>query len=170
MTVTSPLSKQIFVLNGAQTVFAFGFVAANASWIQVTYTDITGNVTVLSPTAYTLAINPAVTGALWGVGGTVTYAPGGSPAASGTLTVARIAPYQQNTSISNQTALLQSVIEQAMDGYYGEVIQGTALNNWKLRQWQPGGTEYAAGAYGAPFTNATPAKQWLKVQLQRFDR
>ena len=85
------------------------------------------------------------------------------------------------TSIANLAALADvpqpsllpdfaELIEQAMDGYYGEVIQGTALNNWKLRQWQPGGTEYAAGAYGAPFTNATPAKQWLKVQLQRFDR
>jgi hypothetical protein len=62
------------------------------------------------------------------------------------------------------------VIEQALDGYYTELIQGTALNNWKLRVWQPGGTEYTAGAYGAPFTNATPGKVWIEIQPQRFDR
>ena len=115
MTITSTLSKLIFQLNGAQTVFAFSFVGVSASYIQVTYTDTSGNITVLPSSAYSVSLNAATTGNLWGVGGTVTYAPGGSPASNGTLTVARVIPYEQLTSISNQTALLQSVIEQALD-------------------------------------------------------
>lgn len=43
------------------------------------------------------------------------------------------------------------------DGYYSEPIPGATLATYKLRLWQPGGTEVAAGAYGAPWTNTSPA-------------
>lgn len=66
--------------------------------------------------------------------------------------------------------ILVNVITQAMDGYYAEWVTGTTLANGKLRFWQPGGSEYANGAYGAPFTNANPAVMFLEILLQNSDR
>lgn len=114
-TITITSYSQTFQGNNATTVFSFGFIAGIASNISVTYTDASGNQTVLTPSQYTLVINPPASGQCWGIGGTVTYAPSGLPIGTGTmLTVTRLVPYTQTTSVSNQSFYPQS-IECAMD-------------------------------------------------------
>ena len=119
MTVTNSTNKMIAQGNGATTVFSFTFIGVAASDVEVIFTDALGNQTVLTPSQYTLALNPPLPGQLWGNGGSVTYptvASGAPPIAAGTsLTIARELPYTQGISISNQTTAYLSVIEQALD-------------------------------------------------------
>ena len=123
MTVTSSTNKVIASGDGSNTVFNFPFIAVAASDISVIYTDADGVETVLSASAYTLAINAAAPGAIWGLGGTVTYPLVGPPIAVGTtLTIVRELPITQTTTISNQGALYPQVIEQALD-YVTMVLQ-----------------------------------------------
>lgn len=116
MTISTTSNVVTAPGNGATTVFSFSFVADSSSYISVIYTDAYGNQTTLAPAQYTLFINPPATGQLWGVGGTVTYPLSGGPIASGTtLTIARILPLTQNTSISNQGDFYPTVTEKALD-------------------------------------------------------
>src|SRR5579871_3901995 len=103
MTVSTSTSQTTLGGNGSQSVFTFGFVVGLASNLQVIYTAANGIQTVLSPSLYSVSLNAPVTGQLWGVGGSITYPLSGSPIASGTtLTISRIVPLTQQTSISNQ--------------------------------------------------------------------
>jgi hypothetical protein len=114
-TITTSSSSVTVGGNGSTTVFSFPFVGVQASDITVTYTNASGVATVLLPTQYTLTLNAANPGAVWGVGGTVTYPLAGSPIATGTtLTIARAVPYQQTVS-SNQGQLFPLAVEQALD-------------------------------------------------------
>jgi hypothetical protein len=116
MTVTTSLNKIIYPGNGATTSFPFSFPAVAATDIQVFFADVNGNVTLLSPSAYTLVLNPAVANNPTAAGGTVTYNPLGVPIPLNTsLTIMRTLPLQQNTSLGNQQALFQTAIEQALD-------------------------------------------------------
>lgn len=116
MTVSTTAYAVTLSGNGATTVFSFPFIADNASTIKVTFTDVNGVQTVLSPGAYTLFINTPPVGGLWGIGGTVTYPLSGSPIASGTLlTIERTVPYTQTVSIANQGAFYPSAVEQGLD-------------------------------------------------------
>lgn len=102
--------------NGATTVFNFNFIADSAATMEVFYVAADLSQTLLSPSQYTLYINPPAVGQLWGVGGTVTYPLSGSPIASGTsLIIQRIVPYLQTVSISNQGAFYPQAVEQALD-------------------------------------------------------
>lgn len=116
MTISTSQSAEIFLGNGVTNTFAFSFVATEAADISVILTDTDGVVTTLSPSQYTLFLNPPATGALWGIGGTVTYPIMGSPIVDNTiLTVSRILPLTQVDSISNQGNFAPQVIEQALD-------------------------------------------------------
>ena len=117
MTISSSNSTITIAGNGTQTVFPFSFIGGFASNIVVLYNGPNGAVPVTLPTsAYTVSLNAATTGALWGVGGTVTYNPGDTPIAAGTsLTISRIVPLTQTTSISNQGPYAPNVIESALD-------------------------------------------------------
>src|SRR5271165_313090 len=113
MTVTSAQSSVTVLGNGATTVFSFPFVGVAAADVVVTYTDPTGNITVLNPSVYALALTAAVPPALWGIGGTVTYNPG-SPIPNGSqLNISRAVPNTQTTSLANQGASYPQVVEQA---------------------------------------------------------
>lgn len=117
MTVTTASNKAIVAGNGATTVFAFNFIGVNADLISVTLTDSGGVETLLDPSLYTLALNPAGT-ALWGIGGTLTYPLTGGPLAAGnTLTLLRELPLTQAISLQNQTSYGQynTAAEQAVD-------------------------------------------------------
>lgn len=110
MTINSSTSKTIVLGNGSQTQFAFGFVGVAAAYISVIYTDASGNETVLArgsgATQYQIALNPAVQGALWGLGGTVTYDPSGTPIPVGSsLTMFRTLPLTQAISLQNLVSL-----------------------------------------------------------------
>ncbi len=139
MTISTQQSSQTFLGNGATNSFNFTFVGDAASDIIVSYTDADGNVTVLTPAQYTLFLNPASTGSLWGVGGTVTYPIMGSPIANGTsITISRILPLTQETSISNQGAFTPSVIETALDTLEMQLQQVAARTGLFRGIWATG--------------------------------
>lgn len=98
--------------NNVTTIFSYNFPMSNASYarVSVTNTTVTPNtITTLSPTQFTL------TGATNPTGGTVTYPLSGSPLAPGYyLTIQRIVPLIQTTSIANQGPTFRA-IENALD-------------------------------------------------------
>lgn len=110
MTVQTTNNKTIVLGNGVMTVFAFDFVGVASAYIAVILTDSSGNETVLSQgsgaTQYQIALNSPVAGAVWGVGGTITYNPSGTPVPAGsTLTIFRTLPLTQAISLQNQNSL-----------------------------------------------------------------
>lgn len=116
MTISTQQSIETFLGNGSTTTFNFSFVPDSAANIVVSYTDANGNVSILSSSQYTLNLNPPGAGQLWGVGGSVIYPLTGSPIANGTsLTIQRVIPFQQLTTISDQGDFSSEVIEQALD-------------------------------------------------------
>jgi hypothetical protein len=74
---------------------------------------------------------------------------GSYPSGGETLDLTQIA----NAVPSASQPVLVSVESQNGNGGYYIPQQGSALNNWKLRVFQAGGTELAAGAYPAAFTS-----------------
>lgn len=116
MTISTTQSQVTVLGNGVTTTFSFPFVYDSASAITVSYTDAAGTTTILASSQYTLFLNAPAANALWGAGGTVTYAPSGVPIANGTsLTIARTLPLTQTTSISNQGDFYPTVVEEALD-------------------------------------------------------
>jgi hypothetical protein len=109
-TVNSTVNKTIALGNGVTTAFQFNFIGVAAAYISVILTDASGNQTVLTPgagaTQYQITLNPPVSGATWGVGGTVTYNPSGTPIPSGsTLTIFRTLPLTQAISLQRMNSL-----------------------------------------------------------------
>lgn len=109
-TVNSTASKTIALGNGVTTTFNFSFVGVAAAYISVILTDASGNETVLTQgsgtTQYQITLNAPVTGAIWGLGGSVTYNPSGTPIPAGsTLTIFRTLPLTQAISLQNQNSL-----------------------------------------------------------------
>lgn len=126
MTISNITPTVTYQGNGVTTTFSFSFVADSASDISVTYTDSSGNATVLPSNQYTLVINAPAAGQLWGVGGSVTY-PITSPVTpiqSGTsLTITRMVPYEQDTTLNNQGAFYPTVVEQGLDNLELQIQQ-----------------------------------------------
>jgi len=136
MTVNTASNKTIVSGNGAQTVFTFGFIGVAAQYITVIFTDASGNQTTLSQgsgaTQYQINLNAPVQGAIWGVGGTVTYNPSGTPIALGTtLTIFRTLPLTQAISLQNQlsTQTLGAGTETAIDESVMEIQQVQEAQN-----------------------------------------
>lgn len=139
MTISSLSSQNIVYGNGATSVFSFNFVAVSADDITVLFNDTDGTSTELSPSAYTVFINPPDDNALWGVGGSVTYLPSGIPIANGTsLTISRTLPYTQDVTIRNQGAFYPDVTEQALDILCMEIQQSNARTNQWRGTWDTG--------------------------------
>ncbi len=139
MTVSTSASQATLGGNGSQTTFGFGFTVGLASNLQVILTDGSGNQTVLAPSQYAIALNPPATGQLWGVGGTVTYPLSGPPIASGTtLTISRVVPLTQPTSISNQGSFYPQAVEQAIDTLCMELQQVSARTGRVRGTWAAG--------------------------------
>lgn len=110
MTISTSSSKIVALGNGATVMFTFGFLIPQSGEEQVIFTDANGVQTILPNTQYMLVGfgNPA--------GGTVTYPLVGSPIPTGTsLTIARVLPLVQGTTISNQGAFYPQVVEGALD-------------------------------------------------------
>src|SRR5262245_728877 len=98
MTISSTDNKAIFPGDGANTVFNFTFPASPlpAADFVLTYVDAAGNETTVNPALYTLTLTAALTGAIWGLGGSVTYPLSGAPIALGiTLVLERLLPLKQ---------------------------------------------------------------------------
>ncbi len=152
MTVSTVQSSAVFLGNGATTSFGFSFnngvpFNSNASLATYTviYTDVSGNQTTLAPSVYTLSFNAAVTGTLWGLGGTLVYPISGSPIASGiSLTLNRVFPLQQLTSISNQGDFAPQNIE-AMGDIEEMQLQQIAARTAQQRGVWASGIQYNSG-------------------------
>lgn len=163
MTVTTTSSQTTLGGNGSTTVFSFSFIAGVPSNLLVTYTNTSGNETTLTLGSgsgqYQVTLNAAAPGQLWGIGGTVTYNPGGTPIANGTsLTITRIVPLTQAVSIQNQAGVYLQVIEQAMDTLCLELQQVSARTGQYRGTWATTiaynyGDVIVDGANGANTTN-----------------
>ena len=139
LTISTTSSAVTVGGNGSTTSFAFGFIAGVASNLLVTYTNALGVTTTLSSSQYTVTLNPAAAGQYWGIGGTITYPTAGSPIASGTsLTIQRILPLSQLTSISNQGDFYPSAVEKAMDTLCMEIQQVAARTTSYRGTWATG--------------------------------
>jgi hypothetical protein len=144
-TISTSASTVTVPGNGSQTAFTFSFVGVAAADISVIFTTAAGVQTALTqgpgPTQYQVSLNAAVPPALWGVGGTIIYSPGTPIPSGSSLTISRVLPLQQNTSLSNQASLgqLESATEQAIDqavmqiqqlaGTIGRAIVGNIANS-----------------------------------------
>ena len=109
-TVGTTASSTVALGNGATVSFNYNFNMVNAAYAVVTITQISNNQqTVLTPTQYT------ITGVGNSSGGTVIYPLVGSPLATGfSITIARVVPLLQTTSLCNQGPTLCAV-EKALD-------------------------------------------------------
>jgi hypothetical protein len=129
MTIDVSTSSTTAEGNGVTTIFTFDFTYVSASDIFVTFTDASGNQTDLTPAQYTLVLNAPASNSIWGVGGTVTYPLTGSPITTGqTLTIYRILPLTQTTSIANQGTFYPTVVEQALDTLCMEIQEVSAAS------------------------------------------
>lgn len=116
MTVNNVSSKITYAANGVATAFSFFFSAVSASDIHVFVTNASGVTTEVPPSQFTAALSPPIPPNPTSASGAVTYPLAGPPLATGNfLTIARIAPLDQDTSISNQSIIYPPIIEQALD-------------------------------------------------------
>lgn len=107
MTVNNSRSRVVFAGDGGRTQWTFDFIGVASAYLTVLYTDRTGVQTQLTegtgPDQYQMVLAEPVEGAVWGLGGTVTYAPHGNPIPLGSfLTVVRVLPETQPVSLINQ--------------------------------------------------------------------
>jgi hypothetical protein len=98
-----------------------------SEYIYVTYTNASGTETVLSSSQYSITINSVATGQIWASGFTLTYPTSGAPIANGTsLTVQRILPLQQLTSLENQGNFYPQAVEAGLDVLEMQIQQVSA--------------------------------------------
>lgn len=111
-TVVTAAYSTLALGTGAQTVFPFSFVGVGTQYIAVVYTDASGNQTTLAQgpgaSQYQVSLAAPIGGQTWGVGGTVTYNPGGTPIPVGSsLTIYRTLPLYQMISMQNKGSVAQ---------------------------------------------------------------
>src|SRR5260221_3778897 len=122
MTVSSTANAVTYNGDGVTTNFGFAFYVNAAADLVVTWTDASGNQTVISSGNYSISA-PAVPAPGWPTGGTITYNPGGPIAAGSRLTLQRVVSATQPVVVSNQGALWPAVIEGALDRIV-TIVQG----------------------------------------------
>lgn len=106
MTIPNYLNKKTYTGNGVTTQFPYPFKIFAASDIQVILTDIATNVDTLLASNYLVDTN----------GCSVTYPVIGRPLTADTkITLNRVVPITQETSLTNGGAYYASVIEKALD-------------------------------------------------------
>lgn len=138
MTVSTSASTTTVAGNGVTTQFQFAFIGVSASDLGVVFTDVTGVQTTLLTSQYSVSLNLPAVGAIWGVGGTVTYPLAGPPIAAGTsLTITRTVPLTQTTTISDQGDFAPEVIEQALDTLCFEIQQVAGRTGQFRGTWIP---------------------------------
>lgn len=111
-TIVTPTYSTLALGTGSATVFPFSFVGVGTQYVSVIYTDPAGVQTQLTQGAasnqYQVTINSASAGQTWGIGGSVTYNPGGTPIPVGSsLTIYRNLPLYQAISLQNKGSVAQ---------------------------------------------------------------
>jgi hypothetical protein len=112
MTVSTQLSKITYNGDGSTTQWTFSFPGHDTGAIIVYITDNSGNVIQLSTLNYSVTLNPAIQPNPTSIGGVVIYPLSGPPLAVGNkLTIRRLLPIIQQTSLSNQSIIYPPVVE-----------------------------------------------------------
>ena len=107
VSLESSISKAVFQGNGATVEFPFAFTVWNATEIKVQVTGPDGVIQDVTAQCSVLLSES---------GGTVTYAPGGTPLPSGyTLVILRNMPFLQDVKLITGTRFDPAVIEEALD-------------------------------------------------------
>lgn len=145
MTISQLASSITVAGNGSQTAFNFPQVGAAAADITVSAVGSNGQITLISPTNYTVTLNPPATNQIWGVGGVVLYPLSGSPLPTGnSLIISRVLPFSQQITTQNQGNYYAQVTEQALDTLEMQ-IQQLASRTTQVRGTWITGTLYNAG-------------------------
>ena len=112
MTVSTTKAEQVYTGNAAATTFATNFKLLEASHLIVRIRTIATGAEVTK----TLDVDYSISGLEADAGATVTYPISGSPLpATEQIVLIRSVPFEQNTSIKNQTGFFPSVLENAYD-------------------------------------------------------
>lgn len=107
MTIASAVSKATLNGNGSTTAFPFGFKVWKAADLEVSVTDASGAVSVV--TNWSVVLTPSG-------GGTVTYPLTGSPLPTGhKITIARSMDFLQDVDLVSGTRWDPEVVETALD-------------------------------------------------------
>lgn len=116
MTVNTTVSKITYQADAATTVWTFPFPGVAGSNIFLFITSDLGVISQVTVGQYSVTLNPAIDPNPTSVGGSVHYPLSGPPLALGNvLTIARILPDVQPTSIANQSIIYPPIIEQEFD-------------------------------------------------------
>jgi len=116
MTVNAASNTITYAANGSTTVWAIPFPPVDADFIHVTITDSLGAILIVPAANYTVTINPPLDTNPTPQSGSVLYPKAGSPLAVGnSITITRILPAIQDTSIANQSIIYPPIIEQEFD-------------------------------------------------------
>lgn len=118
MSIATTASSVTINGDGVTKTFSYGFPIPQASYLLVVYTNAQGVQSIVPPANYT------ATGIGSNTGGTVTYPNVGAAIASGTkITISRVVPYQQPTSLASQGAYYPAAIEAALDNLEMQIQQ-----------------------------------------------
>lgn len=118
MTISTSTNKVVAQGNGATTAFSFAFLMPAAANAVVTVIDNLGNQTVQAATQYSLS------GIGNANGGTLNYPLSGSPLPTGwSISLQRVLPLQQLTSLINQAGYFPNVVEGALDSLEMQIQQ-----------------------------------------------
>jgi len=168
MTVSTTINKITYQGNGSTTAFSFNFAfpagltsSQAAQLLSVVVVDPTGTSTPINfgpgVTQYQLNILLPIAPNPTSVGGVVTYAPNGVPLAVGNfITITRLLPDVQPTSLQAQGTLYQPVVEQTFD-YLTMLTQqliNAAGRNIMAPPTDPAGLNYVLQAAGARANSA----------------
>ena len=124
MTISTSENSQLVAGTGSTYAFDFSFIGASTSFISVTYVDVNGNQSVISPAQYAITLTAPGPNQLWGVGGVLTYPLTGAAIAIGTyLLIQRTLPFTQETTVRNQGNYYANVTEKALDTLEMQVQQ-----------------------------------------------
>lgn len=133
MTVSTEISRVIVQGNAVTTSFAYTFPipgssATDQTNAELVLTDASGISTTLAANLW--SITGVVTDISDGVGGNFVYNPGSPITTGSSLTLARIVPYTQDTTLGSQSAYSPTVVENALDDL---ALQTEQLNTWRLQ-------------------------------------
>lgn len=111
MTITTQTSYVTLAGNGGTTVFPYSFLIPTSDALVVSYTSPGPNsTTVIVPQS-----QYSFTGIGNAAGGTVTYNPGSPIPTGSSITIQRVLPIVQQSSISNQGGFYPQTYEAALD-------------------------------------------------------
>lgn len=129
MTVETEVTRVIVEGNGVTTTYSYSFPIPGSSATDQTNAELIllgtdSSITTLADNLWSL------TGVGTGVGGTFIYNPGTPLTTGAFLTLNRIVPYEQTTTLSAQGAYSPTVVEAALDN----IVFQTEQNNTRLLQ------------------------------------